>query len=154
VAGDSEIKIAFDQIRQEVLMYSVKQESLRNDVLSMRKKMRLQLDKTDKRYFDLKNGSGGIGDIEFLVQFLVLSYAQDHPQLITYTDNIRQLDALFLSNFISEKHKIALQEIYKTYRKEMHLLSLDGGSKMVSAKSFNTKINTVTNIWEHYFLEK
>ena len=154
VAGDSEIKIAFDQIRQEVLMYSVKQESLRNDVLSMRKKMRLQLDKTDKRYFDLKNGSGGIGDIEFLVQFLVLSYAQDHPQLIFYTDNIRQLDALFLSNFISEKHKIALQEIYKTYRKEMHLLSLDVGSKMVSAKSFNTEINTVTNIWEHYFLEK
>jgi glutamine synthetase adenylyltransferase len=74
--------------------------------------------------------------------------------LIFYTDNIRQLDALFLSNFISEKHKIALQEIYKTYRKEMHLLSLDGGSKMVSAKNFNTKINTVTNIWEHYFLEK
>ena len=154
VAGDSEIKNAFDQIRKKVLRYSVKQESLRGNVLSMRKKMRLQLDKTNKNYFDLKNGSGGIGDIEFLVQFLILTYAKDEPQLIFFTDNIRQLDALFSSNFISEEHQIALQEIYKAYRKEIHLLSLDGGTKMISAKSFDANINTVTNIWEQYFLEK
>ena len=102
----------------------------------------------------MKNGAGGIGDIEFIVQFLVLSYAQFHPELVTYTDNIRQLDALYSCDLISNQHQIMLQDIYKIYRKKVHLLSLDKGSNLVDIEIFVTEIKTVTDIWKYYLLEK
>jgi glutamate-ammonia-ligase adenylyltransferase len=154
VAGNEEIKNSFELIRLEVLTLSIKQKSLRNDVLSMREKMRSQLDLSNIRQFDLKNGAGGIGDIEFIVQFLVLSYAQLHPELVTYTDNIRQLDTLYSCDLISKQYQIMLQDIYKIYRKKVHLLSLDKGSNLVDIEIFATEINTVTDIWKYYFLEK
>lgn len=154
VAGNEEIKNSFELIRLEVLTQSIKQKSLRNDVLSMREKMRSQLDQSSTREFDLKNGAGGIGDIEFIVQFLVLSYAQFHPELVTYTDNIRQLDALYSCDLISNQHQIMLQDIYKIYRKKVHLLSLDKGSNLVDIEIFVTEIKTVTDIWKYYLLEK
>ena len=73
-------------------------ETLRNDVLSMRSRMRSNLDKSDSDLFDLKQGKGGIGDIEFLVQYLVLANAAQHASVIEFSDNIRQLDALAAIN--------------------------------------------------------
>ena len=154
VVGNEAINNSFDSIRLEVLTQSIKLKSLRNDVLSMREKMRLQLDQTNNKEFDLKNGAGGIGDIEFIVQFLVLTYAQIHPKLVIYTDNIRQLDALYSCGVVSKKHQMILQNIYKLYRKKVHLLSLDMGSNLVDIKFFASEINTVIGIWNYYFLEK
>jgi hypothetical protein len=44
--------------------------------------------------FHLKQDPGGIADIEFMVQYAVLAHAHRYPALLTYTDNIRQLDGL------------------------------------------------------------
>ena len=66
----------FERIRSETLSSRVHRDSLRDDVISMRQRMRKELDRSDGRVFDLKHGQGGIGDIEFLVQYLVLQHAR------------------------------------------------------------------------------
>jgi glutamate-ammonia-ligase adenylyltransferase len=68
VAGSALIAREFERIRADTLRNRVRRDQLLDDVLSMRAKMREQLDKSDESQFDLKQGEGGIGDIEFLVQ--------------------------------------------------------------------------------------
>ncbi len=73
---------------------AVHRDTLRTDVKEMRLRMRRELSKAGPGQFDIKQDAGGIADIEFLVQYWVLAAAHAHPDLLTYTDNIRQLEGL------------------------------------------------------------
>ena len=86
VAGSAVIAREFERIRSDTLRHRVHRDALLEDVLSMRAKMRKQLDKSSAQQFDLKQGAGGIGDIEFLVQYLVLKNADVHPAIIHYAN--------------------------------------------------------------------
>ncbi len=102
----------------------------------MRAKMRKQLDKSTADQFDLKQGAGGIGDIEFLVQYLVLKHASEHPAVIHYPDNIRQLGTLAAAGCLSESVVLRLQDIYKAYRLRLHRLALDEQPPLVANDAF------------------
>ena len=151
VAGSTEIIETYNKIRREVLMYSIDHANLKNEVLKMRIRMRGQLDKSNDDTFDLKNGVGGIGDIEFLVQYLVLLYARRESGLIFFTDNIRQLDALSVASIITSEQKNKLQEIYKNFRRKIHLLNLNGKSNIIHKKDFHSEREVVINMWNDYF---
>jgi hypothetical protein len=75
-------------------MSRVRLDTLREEVVSMRARMRRELDRSEAGRFDLKHGRGGIGDIEFVVQYLVLLNARNFPAVIRFSDNIRQIAAL------------------------------------------------------------
>jgi len=113
VAGSAAVAREFDRIRIETLCNRVHVAALRDDVMSMRAKMRSQLDKTTALHFDLKQGEGGIGDIEFLVQYLVLKNAHHEPTLIHYTDNIRQLGTLEAEGLLDAADDAEMQENYR-----------------------------------------
>ena len=81
VAGSTAVAAEFERIRRETLIGRVRRDALRADVVSMRQRMREELDRSDRERFDLKHGRGGIGDIEFLVQYLVLDQAQRRPRV-------------------------------------------------------------------------
>jgi len=66
-------------VRAETLARSRDPETLRNDVVQMRQRMRAELDRTDAARFDLKQGEGGLVDLEFLLQWLVLGRAAEAP---------------------------------------------------------------------------
>jgi glutamate-ammonia-ligase adenylyltransferase len=53
-----------------------------DDVIAMRRRMRAELDRSDAAAFDLKQGEGGLVDLEFLLQALVLANAQTHRELV------------------------------------------------------------------------
>ena len=91
VAGDTQLCAAFEAVRRRTLSVAVRRESLRADVLAMRLRMRRELSHSSPGQFDIKQDAGGIADIEFLVQYWVLAAAASHPELLTYTDNIRQI---------------------------------------------------------------
>ena len=82
VAGDAGLLAAFDALRGEVLAAPRDAARLREDVATMRRKMRAELDRSDATRFDLKQGEGGLVDLEFLLQFLVLRDAHAHPGLL------------------------------------------------------------------------
>ena len=148
VAGSASIAAEFERIRRETLVERVRRGQLRDDVISMREKMRRELDRSDAERFDLKHGRGGIGDIEFLVQFLVLESAQSHPDVIYYSDNIRQLDALAEAGCIDAALRDALQDAYRAYRLRHHHLVLDGQSPLVSVDDFAEQRRFVGETWD------
>ena len=114
----------------------------------MRAKMRSQLDKSNTQQFDLTQGAGGIGDIEFLVQYLVLKNAGEHPAVIHYPDNIRQLGTLAASGCFAQADVVRLQEIYKAYRLCLHRLALDEKPPLVSSEDFPEEREFVVQIWQ------
>jgi glutamate-ammonia-ligase adenylyltransferase len=148
VAGSAVIAREFERIRSETLRHRVRRDTLLEDVLSMRAKMRKQLDKSSERDFDLKQGAGGIGDIEFLVQYLVLKNAAEHPAVIHYPDNIRQLGTLGAAGCLPESDVVRLQEIYKAYRLCLHRLALDEKPPLVSNDEFPEEREFVARIWQ------
>ncbi len=81
IAGDPDLLAAADAVRSEVLCRTRDATQLIEDVSAMRRKMRAELDRSDAAVFDLKQGEGGLVDLEFLLQFLVLRHAAEHPTL-------------------------------------------------------------------------
>ncbi len=150
VAGDAAVAEEFERIRRETLIGRVRHDKLRDDVISMRQRMRKELDRSNDELFDLKNGRGGIGDIEFLVQYLVLSEAGTHPDVIFYSDNIRQLDALTAAGCLDQAVGDALQDAYRDYRLRYHHLVLDDRSPLVSNGEFEKQRAFVAKTWDDW----
>ena len=82
VAGDAPLREAFERIRARTLGRVRDPVALRGDVVSMRQRMRDELDRSTDALFDLKQGEGGLVDLEFLLQYLVLRDATAHPALL------------------------------------------------------------------------
>jgi [glutamine synthetase] adenylyltransferase / [glutamine synthetase]-adenylyl-L-tyrosine phosphorylase len=94
VAGDGSLLEAFEQVRGDTLACERDPEALREDVLRMRARMRKELDRSrDDARFDLKQGGGGLVDLEFLLQYLVLRDAAKAPVLLAPRDTAGLLAA-------------------------------------------------------------
>ena len=153
VAGSATVARVFEQIRAETLTSRVRAGRLRDDVVSMRQRMRRELDKSGARVFDLKQGEGGIGDIEFIVQYLVLANAGKHRSVIHYTDNIRQLSTLAACHCIDEETALRLQDIYRAYRLRLHHLTLAEEKLLVPDEEFVAERKDVRETWRALFGE-
>ena len=147
VAGSAALGERFVEVRREILCNAVRRDRLQADVVAMRAKMRAELDRSTGESFDLKQGAGGIGDIEFLVQYLVLAHASEHPALIEFTDNIRQLDALAAADILPAHAAARLQDIYRDYRRRVHALALDEAPATVPPAGFETLRAEVIDMW-------
>jgi glutamate-ammonia-ligase adenylyltransferase len=125
IAGDPAIAEAFRTIRQDSLAQPRAIDELRREVREMREKMRENLCIRDPNLFDLKQGAGGIADIEFLVQFGVLSGAHVHAQELTrWTDVVRLLESLRDTGFFSPEDAAFLKQAYCLYRERGHKAAL------------------------------
>ena len=170
IAGDASIGAAFEQIRIEVLMQTRDVEKLKAEVLNMREKMRTaqsssfksasfksisfksNLSKNDTAIFELKNGVGGIIDVEFLVQFLVLAHANQYPQLTANIGNIALLKLLATLNIIQADAAEKVANAYREYRKMQHALKLQGMVQTkVALSSVVAHIHAVNTLWQQVF---
>jgi glutamate-ammonia-ligase adenylyltransferase len=93
IAGDAGLLAAFAQARSAVLAQPRDTAVLADAVGKMRHKMRAELDRSDAAQFDIKQGEGGLVDLEFLLQFLVLRDAQAQPELLRARGTAALLDA-------------------------------------------------------------
>ena len=150
VAGSDAIAQEFERIRRETLANRVRRDELRRDVAKMRRRLRKELERSSKDHFALTHGHGGIGDIEFLVQYLVLLEAGTQPDVMGFSDNIRQLDALVTADILSKDVGERMQEIYKTYRLYQHRLVLDGQKALCAADEFAAEREFVTAVWHEW----
>ncbi len=150
VAGDARIARQFGEIRRQVLCQPRQQESLRKEILSMRRRMRDELLKKATGQFDLKQGSGGIVDIEFMVQFAVLAWAQAHPELTDFTDTIRLLECMAQSGLMNAGDVARLNDAYQQYRGRLHRLALQEQGRLVADSEFVELREAVTRIWREW----
>jgi glutamate-ammonia-ligase adenylyltransferase len=148
VAGNVRVYREFEQVRSDILRNRVDKEKLADDVRKMRARMRKQHDKSSGDQFDLKQGRGGITDLEFLVQYLALKNASDSEAVIHYRDNIRQLGTLGAANCLPQSDVSELQDIYRDYRARLHQLALDRAPPLVDGGEFVSQRQFVNTIWQ------
>jgi [glutamine synthetase] adenylyltransferase / [glutamine synthetase]-adenylyl-L-tyrosine phosphorylase len=152
VAGNARLCEAFEAVRRSTLSTAVRRDTLRADVLEMRLRMRRELSRSGAGEFDIKQDAGGIADIEFLVQYWVLAAAQEHPQLLTYSDNIRQLEGLAAVGVVEQATASWLKEVYIGYRTVLHHLSLEGDDqRIVAAAPYAQTRQRLDEIWRATF---
>lgn len=154
VAGDKEVISVFNKIRQQVLCQPRDRQKLRNEVLTMRQKMRDKLDKSGTDLFDIKQGHGGLVDIEFMVQFAVLHWAKQYPQLTQWSDNMRLLDTLCEANLIDPSLGKQLQQVYQALRAIVHRSALQETSPLQAPEAIRQERQIVSNIWRVLMLNQ
>ncbi len=151
VAGDGPLLTAFAAVRRKVLVENVHRDSLQADVIEMRRKMRAELSRSTDALFDLKQDSGGVTDIEFIVQYLVLNHARRRPELTDWSDNIRQLEALVAAGILPEDDAKLLADAYREFRSRMHKLALAGRLRLARRDDVGEIAAEVWKIWEQIF---
>ncbi|MFZ5723696.1 MAG: bifunctional [glutamate--ammonia ligase]-adenylyl-L-tyrosine phosphorylase/[glutamate--ammonia-ligase] adenylyltransferase [Pseudomonadota bacterium] len=156
VAGDPAVAERFREIRHETLARPRDPERLRNEVAAMRDRMvehlGLAADKdataAEKAgLFDVKHDPGGIVDIEFLVQYLVLRWSCEHPGLTRYTDNVRQLEGLAAAGLLPAADADLLREAYLRFRTLTHRAALAKGKSRVVAATQAELRAEVRRVW-------
>jgi len=151
VAGDRQIGAAFEKIRIEVMTQSRDTEKLKLEVQSMREKMR-STQHIAAGMFDIKHSVGGIVDVEFLVQYLVLAHAKQYPQLAGNIGNIGLLKLLASLNIIDHDLAGNVVHAYRDYRHAQHKLKLQGAAHLrVDALSVTNHVVAVSDLWEQIF---
>ncbi len=150
IIGDKHLTDWFKRVREDILTRKRHKMALQEEVLTMREKMRSTLTQKGSDSFDLKQDRGGIVDIEFLVQFLVLLNAHKFNELVTYPDNVRQIQALSETGILDEKVAHLLRRIYLVYRATVHRLNLSEKPHTVPSGTFQDLRQHVEKIWSFY----
>ncbi|WLI89987.1 bifunctional [glutamate--ammonia ligase]-adenylyl-L-tyrosine phosphorylase/[glutamate--ammonia-ligase] adenylyltransferase [Massilia sp. R2A-15] len=152
-AGDAAIGARFEQIREQVLRKdrSGADDPLKDEVLKMRARMH------DARSpggfgFDLKQDAGGMIDIEFMVQYLVLRHAHQYPQLTANTGNIALLKVCGELGLIDAALAGAVADAYRAMRKLQHQVRLQGqDNARVEPALVATHAANVVALWQAIF---
>ncbi len=150
ITGDARLQVEYQAIRARILGIRRNHANLKREVREMREKMRDNLASKDAAVFDLKQSKGGIADIEFIVQYGVLANTADHPELATYTDNVRLLEGLASVGFIGADDAALLKQAYCSYRDYGHHQVLQGQSATATSVDFAELRADVERIWQAF----
>ena len=147
VAGDPALGQRFAHLRRDILLRDRDGDTLRDDVRSMRERMRTELGSRGSGRFDLKQDPGGVADIEFMVQYGALRWASRVGADLDFTDNIRLLDGFRRADLIPEEDVTLLADAYRAYRGRIHELSLQESEAVVGNEEFAELREAVVAIW-------
>ena len=145
--GAPHLRAAFERLRMQILQHHVRRERLREDVRSMRERMRRELASRRAGEIDIKQDAGGIADIEFLAQYWALKWARDYPPVVQFSDTIRQLESVASAALVPQDTVDLLTCAYRAYRTRVHHLSLEGRPPLVPADEFLAERSAVSTIW-------
>jgi glutamate-ammonia-ligase adenylyltransferase len=148
VYGSPSLKQQFIDIRCQILMKSRDENVLRAEVTNMRIKMRDNLGKGTKVLFDLKQGAGGIADIEFITQFLVLAHSAEHRELTDCCSNVELLELFAQYQIISTEQAQTLLQSYWQLRGIYHQLTLQQQDKLTDSQGVQALTVQIQQIWQ------
>jgi glutamate-ammonia-ligase adenylyltransferase len=158
IAGDVQLSQKFEQVRSSILNAKREPKKLKTDVLDMRNKMRQELDKSTLAQIDLKQCVGGLVDIEFLSQYLILncpyeikgqngSVGQNSPP----SNTAEALKYVQANQQINQKDASRLIKTYRSYRNCLNEMAIASGEKLVDGKLFVDERANVKKIWNSLF---
>ena len=151
VAGDAAIGQAFATIRRGILTQPVDMAKLKEEVISMRQKMR-DGHPNPTALFDLKHDPGGIVDVEFCVQYLVLAHAREYSQLMDNVGNIALLKRCGEIGLLPHGLANAAADAYRELRRQQHAVKLLGAQKArIPLDTLGDQPQTVQRLWEYIF---
>ena len=151
VAGCRETLAAFEAVRHNILCQSREKDKLRQEVVEMREKMRTNLGTPESRReetFHIKHDAGGIVDMEFMVQYLMLAWSKDHPELTQWSDNIRQMEELGRAGVLPVEDAKKLREAYIALRSSIHRRALQNLNSQVGGDAFADERQYIRSVWQ------
>ncbi len=160
-AGDRELGLAFEQVRRSVLSQPRELDKLRKEIVAMRKKMHdAHPNKTGQ--FDLKHDAGGMIDIEFATQYLVLAHGHAHAELLDDAGNIALVQRAAAAGLLDMTLARQVADAYRAYRKRQHGIRLAGSASdmsgsttdspaRVSVDEFKAEREAVQRLWYGLF---
>ena len=151
VFGEQKLRDEFETIRHKVLSAPRDLVQLKQDVCEMREKMYEHLAKHDDAQFNIKTDQGGITDIEFIAQYLVLAHSPQQPALTRWSDNVRIFEIMAEYGVISDSDSERLKQCYVDLRNRIHHLNLLGLPSVVDASEFCAERAFVREIWARLF---
>jgi glutamate-ammonia-ligase adenylyltransferase len=152
ITGDPATQAKYEAIRHNILSLPRNAADLQQEVRDMREKMRATLDSSNQSNFNLKQGVGGITDIEFMVQYCVLAWSATHPSLTKFTDNMRLLDSLAEQKLLNAADTKTLKRAYCQFRDRGHKEALQGNKAIISQDELVEKRQQVAAIWQALML--
>ncbi len=148
VLGPERMIKEFGRIRDRFLRKPRDPDFLRKEVAAMRLKMSQNLNRARQGFFDLKHSSGGMTDVEFTAQYLVLAYAPQYPKMELWTDNIRIFEECVRLKLLSPEDGNYLKEAYLAIRNRYNRQALLGKSKIVPDTELIPEREHVAAIWK------
>ncbi len=112
LAGDAVLLARLDALRSEILARPRDTLGLAKDIGEMRERMRRELDRSDALHFDLKQGEGGLVDLEFALQHAVLHHASAHAALLAPRHSVGLLHALRAAGLLATAAADALLQAH------------------------------------------
>ena len=150
-AGDAAIGREFEALRAAILRKPRDLDALRHDIAAMRTKI-FDAHPNASGLFDLKHDRGGIIDVEFIVQYLVLGYAHAHPELTGNIGNLALLKLAGRLGLISEAQALAAHDAYREFRRRQHRMRLAGEQYARVARSdLGERVQAVLDLWQSVF---
>lgn len=147
-AGDAGVGQRFEALRTELLQQVRDPAQLRAEILSMRAKMH-DAHPNRSGLFDLKHDAGGMIDIEFIVQYLVLAHAAAHPSMTGDIGNIALLKLAGSCGLIDPELANTVADAYRHFRKLQHQIRLKGADKARVAPATVAPLRTaVEQLWQ------
>jgi glutamate-ammonia-ligase adenylyltransferase len=150
VTGHRSLVERFEAIRRRILCQPRNDGALRSAVADMRQRMIDAHSTPASDLFDLKQGRGGLVDIEFLCQYLVLRWAPDDPLLVNQRSNASILAQLADSGRIEPGDAQTLTRILQHYLARENALKLQEEPALIAAAACQSERREVCRLWQHY----
>ncbi len=149
--GDRRVGERFEALRRELLCLPRAVDQLRAEVMAMRQKMRDGHPNTSG-LFDLKHDPGGLVDVEFSVQYLVLAHAHTHPELTDNIGNIALLKRCAELGLLPADIALPAADAYRELRRLQHAVKLQGAehARLPPAQAGQAR-QAVLRLWAHLF---
>mgnify|MGYP001140072109 CR=1 FL=1 len=146
--GDGQVGAKFEAIRDAILRLPRDRATLRTEVLDMRQKMH-DGHPNPSGLFDLKHDSGGLVDVEFAVQYLVLAHSAAHPELTANHGNIALLGVAGRLGLVPADIAGAAANAYRELRRHQHRVKLQGAEHArLPAEMLEPEIDAVRALWQ------
>jgi [glutamine synthetase] adenylyltransferase / [glutamine synthetase]-adenylyl-L-tyrosine phosphorylase len=150
-AGEASVGATFENVRRAILGMARDADRLRTDVLDMRRQL-LEGHPNHSGLFDVKHDRGGMIDIEFIVQYLVLAHGHRYPLMHANDGNIALLGIAARQGLIDPARARRVQEAYRMLRRQQHALRLAGEKyARVPAESLAPHIESTLELWREVF---
>ncbi len=151
VVGDAEFQRKFEAVRKAILCLKRENQQLKNDIIDMRRKMIDANCQSTKQVYDIKLDEGGIIDIEFLIQYWILRYANKYADLIIPRTTAECIDALIAHSIIDANTGKQLLTCYETYLRHSLDLKLMEQPVLIQQGMLLTERNAIKAIWNNVF---
>ncbi len=148
VLGSAALRQRFAQVREQVITADRDASALRAEIVAMRDKVRAAHPQRRSDVFDVKHSPGGMVDVEFVVQYLVLAHAARHRALVDNAGNIALLERAEQAGLLPTGLGHGAADAYRELRRTQHRARLNEEPTELALSELSQARQSVLQLWQ------